>query len=496
MIGDKLDSAGTTARLDTAGGSNAICLAPGACRTFLLEEFEAAPTVPISLATATIVQTADVGRRGWICYLQWRSHQEGGLRRLAWEICNENLSAIGSPTMLSICQQGEATYSGGGYECVCDELAWFPLSRPAELRAALAAIDARLTMLATDSAKPKSAYEAYYERRYTEERQRERTLINDRLLPSNRQATADEVMQQCRLLALALPTKLYRLCADPAEPPSVPYLSDLGAALQRNRLARGVSAMAKLARTEPLVQLHRALDQAYQAKGLVVIQGDRRTGKSTGANAWLEANAHRGRVVRLQEITTPRMFFELTWSALGRDTMPARGVAEMASEVARVFRESGLMLIIDEAQLLLGASAAASLNRLLFIATELCDKGLPVVLLVPPTFEVRLRNCEDRLHQPGLLLSRVSELPEMPPLGPADFAALTHHLMPVISGEAATVFEKFGETYGMEAVVRAAPKFLARVAGLPPCQWAAEAKEVVAYALPTVNRVLAGMAQR
>lgn len=339
-----------------------------------VEMWEVRGTDPLSgesVGAAAAFMTPEMRRLAW--FLQWQSHQPGGLKVFAHDLINANLrTRLGSPTMHRIGITPATVYSGDAFEDVCRELDYFPSGNAAVLTRELDAC------LLIDSWVPSER-----------EQEESRRLLR----PENRKASAAKFLLRARERACALAAHLRAVCIDGQLSWEVPYLRDLPGAIAEAMKRYTDRAETLAASTKNARIVHDGMEFAGIAGGLVVIFGPERIGKSKSAEQFAVANPDKCRLISLSAGTTDRLFYGEIATALycdreGRDTAGLREV------IRDTVASRSLMLIFDEAHCLFGTSAKASIKRIEYIRTEFVNRGIPVVLIVTPQFAHRLQGLE------------------------------------------------------------------------------------------------------
>lgn len=173
-----------------------------------------------------------------------------------------------------------------------------------------------------------------------------------------------------------------------------------------------------------------ALDDAWANKGFALIHGNARLGKSTAAKAWVEANQDKARYFSMEAGSSVPSFFREMAIALGCSVFSYQSRNEEV--VAQALQGGNLMLVIDEAHLLMGTGQKTNMGRLEWLRTALINKGVPVALLTTPQFVQRINQAGEQTgFNIDQLRGRITNpviLPESLPI--EDFFAVAQVLAP------------------------------------------------------------------
>lgn len=157
-------------------------------------------------------------------------------------------------------------------------------------------------------------------------------------------------------------------------------------------------AISKLADTNISRSVFSTLDFAMRTRGMVLIEGNARIGKTTAAAAWCSAHTGRARFVSLVDAPDEGGFYRAIARSLGLPCTYTRKVNEMRDRANDMLKKSGIMLVLDEAHYLFPQhSRSVSIpHRINWIMTALCNQGVPVALVTTPQFVRCQRNIEKK----------------------------------------------------------------------------------------------------
>lgn len=461
-----------------------------------LEELVSVAPVPGQVAARTVAQLTDPLKRRIVWFLQWQSHQDGGLKKFAHQLLWENgRSRLGSPTMHRIGFTAETYFTGKDFEAICDELDFHPMGKIADLERQL------------EYPRSLNAFELYEfpdtpagraeDAKLMARVERERQEVREKLAPGNRRAAAASFLYVCREPALQMPALLESLCRDIKAAWDLRFFHDLIGALEdaANRqcaLAASAAASTKLA---GIVQ--DALNFAHRTRSLVVIKGVERLGKTEAARRWVSANPEKARLISLSAGTTDSLFYGEIFEALGCGERKNGTSSELRSAIKDTLQNRDVALVFDEAHCLFGLSEKASIKRLEYIRTEFVNRGIPVVLIITPQFATRLSDLEKKtsfnVNQFRGRIARWVELPRKP--SRADIECLCKFCLPSESTEIRELLVNFAleSEYPFAAVKQAITEAKELLGGAPEQAPLTEqlVKKAIGFALFTSSQLSA-----
>ncbi len=404
-----------------------------------LEEFASVSPVAGPSAASTVSQLTDEKKRRLVWFLQWKSHEPGGLKSFAYTLVGRNPERLGSHTMHRLGFDVHTYFEGPAYELICDELNSHPLGCIEKIKAEFIELELRESFvdLLDYSAEEKDAQKARsFERRRN---------FDAEIGPKKRRQSAVTFLYTCREQALVMPEFLAGLCKNPGANWDLPYFSRLVDALEIALKEQTDGAAKTAAPTKISANVHDALDFAHQTKGLVVIHGVERMGKSEAARMWQAAHPEKARLISLSAATTDFLFYSEIFEALGCGEKKAGTSTELRSRIRETVQNRDLALIFDEAHCLFGLSEKASIKRLEYIRTEFVNRGIPVVLIITPQFAKRLKDLEAKtsfnVNQLRGRLARWVTLPPKP--SRSDVECLTRFCLPGIDQESHALMTNF-----------------------------------------------------
>jgi hypothetical protein len=131
------------------------------------------------------------------------------------------------------------------------------------------------------------------------------------------------------------------------------------------------------------------LEYCSQTRGLVLISGKPRLGKTWAAQAWIKRNPGRARYVQIPSDGSDATFFGAIARALGLTVESDAKVKYLCPRVEAALQGGDLMLVLDEAMNLWPnfTNTVTRPSRISWIMCSLVNRGLPVALLVTPQFQ-------------------------------------------------------------------------------------------------------------
>jgi len=181
-------------------------------------------------------------------------------------------------------------------------------------------------------------------------------------------------------------------------------------------------------------QVFETLDHALAIRKMVVIEGESGSGKTTAVEAWCARHQGEARFASLSGITHKTGFFQKLASAIGL-AASKRKATDMQVKVEEFFRQTGLMLVIDEAHYLWPQHERSHSNPELvdWVNTALVNHHVPVALICTDQFAKLKARVEKRTgwtsQQFEHRVKRYKRLPSHPTKG--DLEAVAAKLLAV-----------------------------------------------------------------
>lgn len=401
-----------------------------------------------NLVTKRCRATSNQEERRLIQALQWLSHQEGGLTKVAKELVDANPSRIVTPGMLSIRGRG-GVYSGEESALVRGELPIslqedFPLCRFPTPMDCLAGND---SLNAPDPHAPEGYPSADFRRVCRE---------------AAVEGLADWLADVCLNPAVSL--------MDLSRPW---YFRELGKAVGEYLAGLTNQTGGRFVRTELTRAVFDTLDYGLETRCMVVVEGLARTGKTFAASAWCDLHPGRVRYVQVPSTGDDIGFFRAVSEGLGSSSGSCLKATQMREKIEDTLRGGEIMVVFDEAHYLLPQRNLryAIPNRLNWVMTALVNRGVPVALVTTPQFSRSQRAIEQKTGWASeQFIGRIGHWQRLPDrLSETDLQAISRHLLPNGDGksiEALVAYAQASSKYlaGIESAARHA-RYLAAKAG-------------------------------
>ncbi len=266
--------------------------------------------------------------------------------------------------------------------------------------------------------------------------------------PSN---LADKLVARCREAAGELVNLLKEICLDPAldlelrtdtgacdnfkkRGPQVWWFRDLWGTLHDYRRRHIKLSAKQIVTTAISKQIFYDLAYAAHVRGLVVIEGPQRTGKTTSAENWCEQRAGEAVFVELESGNDDATFFRTISIALGTACTAQRKATDMRMRIEDTLQTGHRTLVISEAHFLWPqiSRPRSAPSRIDWLRTALVDKGVGVALVSTPQFYKKCALYEKELDwNAAQLKGRVKLHTALPPeLPEEDLRAVARHMVP------------------------------------------------------------------
>lgn len=317
-------------------------------------EFSTSINALLAAKRIALIENRDLRELLW--FIQWRSLEVGGLRRLAKELITRFPERFGTPRMRAAGYQPGKILSRTETLTIREE---FPLgTQQFRLRG-------------------------------------ERDLWSEEYGTADAPRTYrfDDFRQVVAAAAEGLPEHLLRLCVNPeikldsfeSDDATVWYFNNLLSALKHIRSSADDSTM--LADTETNRQIHSALDFCFRRRRMILIEGKAGVGKTAALRAWCDRRGGLARYVEVPSSNDDRSFYAAIAEALGVARGTSYNGQQIKLRVADALRASGLMLVFDESQFLWPQYPRPQgiPSRMQWIKTAF-DAGTPIALAALPKF--------------------------------------------------------------------------------------------------------------
>ncbi len=168
----------------------------------------------------------------------------------------------------------------------------------------------------------------------------------------------------------------------------LPWFHDIIGALLEYQRCQEEAARADFVLTAIGEKIWETLVFALKAQSMVVVEGWEGRGKSESVKAWCRCNQGAARFVSLSGVTSKTAFFRAIAKALGIASSYSRTATEMQARIEDVLQRSKIMLVIDEAHFAFPQSQRIySRPEIIdWIDTALYNHDVPVALITTPQF--------------------------------------------------------------------------------------------------------------
>ena len=404
--------------------------------------------------------------RELIWFIQYLSHQEGGLPAVVRALLAKYAERIGTPSMLEIGKGESSSYTAEEVHKVRMDLppgyrAEYPLK--GETRSALRKLDCksqsnrferlakasailerrRLENLALDAVKYCDASEL--EIRREEQRCREEAEEHPTSYPVNvfrelcRCAAVDGLVNPAGHAEVNIPNlerELSEMCLSPEWDFSAGrpwYFSRLVETLRDYQASFVANKAAGVVVTEIGKQVCEALDYTSYSRLLTLMQGEARTGKSFSARAWCEQHPGRARFVEVPPGNDEIGFFHALGRGLGLGNFANYSTTQMRERVESVLLTGDIMVVLDEAQRLWPRSRVRhglDPKRIVWVM-KWANDGVPIAMIATPQFIETQKAAEKCGWNSAQLTGRIGHYVALPAvLSVADLMVVASAVLP------------------------------------------------------------------
>jgi len=307
-------------------------------------------------------------QRETIWFLQYLSHQPGGINKLAADLLAQFPQCVATPSMQKFGFKKSQIYSADEVKAVRGEVKGgsFPLKG-----------------------------EADYGRNFFDMSQFSESECADREAKSKLYPTKYPASDFVSLCSQAAGSKLEKylmsLCLDPALPVedgSPWYFPTLVSTLKKIMVAGIESHCEKIVVTSLGERVHEALDYAAESGRMTLIEGNARFGKTYSVMDWCLRHPGRARYVQLESTSDDMSFYRAIAKALGVSIALTSKAQELRMRIEEALQPGDLVLVLDEAHYLWPnlIDSRSLPTRINWLLTALVNRGVPVVLVTTPQF--------------------------------------------------------------------------------------------------------------
>jgi hypothetical protein len=361
-------------------------------------EFERGLKANLVAKRAELLESAE--DRELIWWIQHESHEPGGLNALVDELVNRNPEAHITPQMREYGFGPDAKWTGAQAWDVC-----------------------------------RRAMHETYPFHFLENRQD---------FEGEHDAGKHENFRAARVVATNLgrardqiPSHLEEVCLNPSiwvsnDGPRCFYgLRDALFALMRQKIGerRGSRVVTTIG-----LKVDEAFRFAWKTRGLVIVNGNPRIGKTHAARAWCDEHPGIARFAQVPSASDELSFLRAIAISLGISLPLKAKTTDLRVRIEDVLQSRQLLLCLDESHYLFPHSnyREALPQRVNWLMTALINHRVPVVLIVTPQFFSHQKRVEEKTTWTGGQFTgrvkRYFELPDVLPQG--DLAAVARHLLP------------------------------------------------------------------
>lgn len=432
------------------------------------ERYASSPEFERGLAATLVAKRCTVLERpedrDLVWFIQLLSHQEGGLKWLAAELCARFPDRIATPAMQRLGAKPSQVYNAKQVAQVRAEIPNGESDYP--LRGE---ID---DMVYLSRPGPQDAVD-----RYTGEWETERDAYLDRAKADAEQLPASydasKFVSRCAAAAAAnLERHLGEMCLDPAAvlaDGSPWYFPNLILTLRQYQAEWIAQRRAAVVVTAIGQQVYDALEYARDTRRMVLIDGNARIGKTFAVKAWCEQNPGRARYVQVPSTNDELGFFRAIATALGMSCGGSWKAVQLRSRIEDVLQTGQITLVFDEAHYAFPSSSCRTTipGRINWMMTALINYGVGVALVTTPQFIKTQKAIEHRTSWTSeQLTGRIGHYEKLADtLSDADLEAVAKSLLPTGDArciKALVLYAKSSAKYlaGIETAVARA-KFIA-----------------------------------
>ena len=288
---------------------------------------------------------------------------------------------------------------------------------------------------------------------------------------------------------------LRELCLNPEGD----LLETIGNNLRRVLVGFTVAAMRGGAVTEISKQVRDALEYCHQSRGMVLVAGHARTGKTWEAQRWCLENPGRARYVQVPSVADDLAFFVAIAKALGITIESNAKTKNLRPRIEAALAGGDLILVCDESHNLWPSYLyrLARPSRICWLMTALTNQRVPVALIGTEQFMAAQHDFTKKTGwQSSQFIGRVERYIELPErLKLADLEKVARYWFPkadAVTVEAVAHYANVSEKHvaAIEHLAKRAA-YLARQAGDEAPGWEYVKIAMLESPMPTDSRVVA-----
>jgi len=315
--------------------------------------------------------------RELVWFLQWVSHQAGGLRRFVRVFCQTYAEQIATRAMQRLGFKAGQIYNAEQVRAVRAE---FPLGEHEDDFLLKGEEDLMSAM--------------GYKRKSSSCLTRSEAARRPNSYP------AEKFVRRCQEAVATLEARITDFCLNPEVNPdafSPWFFPNLIQTLHRARKAHATQLQACFVETDVSEAVESELDYALETGCMVIIEGRARLGKSSGARHWCDARPGRIRYVQVPPGNDEKGFYRVVAQALGVSSGLSMKGSQIRERIENTLQGRDIMIVFDETHYLWPQTLRrpeASPIRLSWIMTALINKGVSVGLVTTPQFSRNQKQTE------------------------------------------------------------------------------------------------------
>jgi hypothetical protein len=397
-------------------------------------EFERGLLANLVAARCGLLDSAEDRKLIW--FIQFLSHQEGGLKALCNELLTRYGDRIGTASMHKFGARAGQVYNAEQVRAVRSEL-------PRDMRYAfLLKGEPDSLDLTTEKDMEGACQEELDEALAAGFDRSGRSDGDAQKHPAN--YPAESFLELYREAALDLAAQLSQLCLDPKLPVADGwpwYFPELESCLRRYQADWLKARQSSSVVTEIGRRIEDTLDYALESKCMVLIDGLARIGKTFSAKAWCAKHPGAARYVQVPSTNDDIGFYRAIAKAVGVSINLNSKAQELRQRIEDALQSSHLVVVFDEAHYLWPNSAYrdALPGRINWIMTALVNEKVPVALMTTPQFMRAQKKVESRsCWTSEQFIGRIDHYEKLPDsLAKADLEKVAKALLP--EGDAKTI---------------------------------------------------------
>lgn len=182
-------------------------------------------------------------------------------------------------------------------------------------------------------------------------------------------------------------------------------------------------------------KVHETLEYTAYSRGLTLMEGEARTGKSFAARTWCEQRPGQARFIEVPPGNDETGFFQAIARGIGLGSFQAYKANEIRARVESVLLTGNLMLVMDEAQRLWPQCNIryGYPSRMIWIMTW-ANAGVPIAMVSTPQFMQSQKAIERKGWNSAQLTGRISHYEPLPAeLSTADLESVARTILPEAS---------------------------------------------------------------